>query len=252
MSFPECSMICPKGAYQLMITAAEQQNTNKKDITCGDLARWMEVITEKHLSFFGMSREGLKQEGKIWVISWTSIEILRLPKEGEQILLRIWPCKRKGGMYPRKYAFYTVEGEPLACASSLFALMDSKTRTLASPTEKLKDIPVIVEEKEQDLPKMLMPFPEALRGSASRRVCSEEIDKNGHLNNTHYIDWACELAEQVTAGPCSPESVWVQYSRELLEGQDVVLKYEQEEHTFYIRGYAEQEEAFSVIIKMKE
>lgn len=251
MTFPECTMICPAGAYQIMIEITEEQADAQGKMNPGDLARWMERVTQQHLSSYGMSREGLKREGKIWVIAWNSIELLRLPKAGEKVLLRIWPCKKKGGMYPRRYAFYTAAGEPLVCAASLFVLMNSETRQLAPPTEKLESIPIVTERGEQPLPKMTVPFPEKLEQKRERIVMPEEIDKNGHLNNTHYIDWAEELAKTVCSAKEEPESIWVQYNRELLEGQKVVLKYQYTDHYLYVRGYAQEAESFSVVFKYR-
>ena len=75
MNFPECSLICPEGAYQILIDT-EKEIAGAARIRPGDLARWMERATEAHLESYGLSRAGLKAEGKIWLISWTSIDIL--------------------------------------------------------------------------------------------------------------------------------------------------------------------------------
>lgn len=217
----------------------------------GDLARWMQTVTEKHLSQYGLSRGELQKEGKIWVIAWTSAEIRRLPGQDEKMILRVWPGKMKGGMYVRRYAFYSTGGEPLACASSLFALMDSANRRLAKPSGQIQNIPVVTEKEEPALPKMLMPFPQELRGMAERVVRPDEIDQNGHLNNTHYIDWTEGLASEQCPVGSRIRSVWVQYNKELKEGQKVMLRYQYENETLYVRGYVEQVESFSAVLKME-
>lgn len=249
MSFPVCSMECPNGACQILIEVTKDQTDESQTLCIGALARYMEQITRKHLNQYGLTREGFRARGKIWVIAWTSIEIQRLPKLGEMLLLRIWPSKKRGGMYARKYVFYTVQGEPLAWASSLFTLMDQKTRTLADPDSKLETIPLVSFAQEQPLPKLLQPFPKAWEHCRERIVLPEEIDQNGHLNNTHYIDWAGELRKEAGVECSYPRTVWVQYSRELLEGQTVSLRYQYEDHTLYVRGYHEEEEAFSVMMQ---
>ena len=73
-----------------------------------------------------------------WVISWTNIELERLPTKGEKVILRIWPGKNKVNLYSRIYAMYTEAGEPLMATSSLFLLMDQNTRTVAAQPEEMK------------------------------------------------------------------------------------------------------------------
>lgn len=128
MNVPKYTGSCPEGVYEKAIAVSAEHTDRLGHMNIGDFAREMEKVTEEHLKAFGMSREELKADHKIWVISWNSISVKRLPKTGEHTVLYIWPCKKKAGMYPRKYAFYTEEGEPLACAASLFTLMDETTR----------------------------------------------------------------------------------------------------------------------------
>ena len=235
MSFPQYTAACPAGVYQkkFPMTGLSGQ------VRPGDLAREMEKITEEHLGILGLSRDRLKAEGKIWVIAWTQIHISRLPEPGEQVILRIWPGKMKAMMQVRKYAFYTADGEPLACAASIFVMMDAGTRSFAAPSEILKYLPVVEIPGEPDLPPMRMNFPAELEQTLSRTVAAEEIDLNGHLNNTHYLDWADELTEGRV-----PTSIWVQYVKELLEGEDVLLHYGIQDDMLYVRGISDNRESF--------
>ena len=235
MSFPEYIAACPAGAYQkkFPMTGLSGQ------VRPGDLAREMEKITEEHLGILGLSRDSLRAEDKIWVIAWTQIHISRLPEPGEQVILRIWPGKMKAMMQVRKYAFYTADGEALACAASIFVMMDANTRSFAAPSEILKYLPVVELPSEPDLPPMRLNFPAELGQTMSRTVAAEEIDLNGHLNNTHYLDWADQLMEGRL-----PTSIWVQYVKELLKGQDVVLHYDWQEGILHVRGITEGHDSF--------
>lgn len=108
-------------------------------MSIGALARQMQHITESHLNQeAGLTGEALLAKGLSWVISWTNIELLRLPEKGEQVILGIWPGKNKVNLYSRIYAMYTADGEPLMATSSLFLLMDQNTRTVAAQPEEMK------------------------------------------------------------------------------------------------------------------
>ena len=249
MKYPEFTVDCPEGVYEEVFEVTPSQADANGEMKISYLARKAEKITEDHLGVFHMSRGELRSENKIWVISWNSIEILRRPKIGETVILRIWACKPKVGMYPRKYMFYTKDGEPLAVTAALFTLMDSVTRTMAAPSEKMKLVPITVLPNEQPLPKLIMAFPEQDAHQTERTVSPEEIDKNGHLNNTYYLDWSEEIAHTVYGKEGSPHSVWIQYNKELLEGETAVLGHSFEEGTLYVHGGAGETEAFSLIMK---
>ena len=242
----------PDGKLVKHILVKALQKGMPGDITPGDLAREMELITEEHLSLYGINREYLQSEGKTWVIVWTDIKIHRMPGAGEEIKLKIWPGKMKSVMYTRQYSFVSLDNEALVSASSLFLLMDITTRMACKPSDRFKEIPVVTTHDDNPLPDLTCPFPRALEKKLQRIVQSDEIDKNGHLNNTHYLDWAADLQRAAGLWSHRPEHVWVQYKKELLESQNVDLMYGLAENTLYLCGICQAEEAFLLKIKYKE
>ena len=238
---------CPEGVYEIRFEVTEEMTAGNERMRPGDFAREMEKITEAHLRSFGMNRESLLAENKIWVISWNDIRISRLPEVGESVILRVWAGKKRAGMFSRFYACYSARGEALAGASSFFTLINAETRTIAAPTEKIEQIPVVSLANEGKLPKMIQAFPEIFAHQTERAVASDEIDKNGHLNNTHYIDWAEDVAEDTCGENRMPTSIWIRYEKELLVNETVTLKYTMEKDKLYLQGYRGNELSFSVI-----
>ena len=239
---------CPEGVYEAGFKVTEEMTAGNEQMHPGDFARELEKITEAHLRSFGMNRESLLEEKKIWVISWNDIRISRLPKVGEEVILRVWAGKKRAGMFSRFYGCYSVQGEALAGASSFFTLIDAETRTIAAPTEKIEQIPVVSLANEGKLPKMIQVFPESFAQQTERVVAPDEIDKNGHLNNTHYIDWAEDVAKDVCVEERMPTYVWIRYEKELLVNETVTLKYTMEKDKLYLQGFRGEELSFSVIL----
>lgn len=246
MAIPEYTGTCPSGVFERRFTVTREMTDAQGQMGLGDLAREMEKSTEQQLGSYGVGRRELQEEGKIWVVAWTSIEAWSLPQAGAQVLLWVWPGKNKSMMYTRRYAFYSADGEPLAEAASLFLLMDQKTRSAAAPTGKLASVPIVTLEGEPELPKLRMEFPAQLPGCHSRTVAGEEIDLNGHLNNTRYLDWARELWESQGKGACPFQKAWIQYCRELKEGQQVSLWHGLAEGAWYLLGTAEDVVSFRI------
>lgn len=245
MTFPEYTINCPEGVYQLESKVTKEQTDACGRMKIGELARQMQVLTERHFDQnAGLSVDELTAQGKSWIIAWTDILIHKLPKEGETIQMRIWPGKNKAMMYSRKYAFYTMAGEPLMATASLFLLMDQKTRAVAEPPEQLKILRPVEIAGEPKHPKMRSAFPAEYKNKVTRKVAPEEIDYNGHLNNSHYLDWAEELVDDSYMETHEPKEIWVQYTKELREGQEALLQFAWEEDTMYLRGSDGEKESF--------
>lgn len=246
MIFPEYTHDCPQGAYELESIISENQADQFGRMRIGDLARQMQILTEAHFDQnAGLSIDALTAQGKSWIVSWTDILIRRLPRVGEKVRMRIWPGKNKAMMYSRKYAFYA-SGEPLMATASLFLLMDQTTRTVAQPPEELKALEPLEISGEPKHPKMRMPFPQQYKNSTKRIVRSEEIDYNGHLNNSHYLDWAEELLDGLWYRDHEPTEIWVQYTKELRENETALLQFDWENDEMYLKGSCEGKESFLV------
>lgn len=252
MEYPQYIVPCPEGVMEHQFEVKKDQTDSYGRMRSSDLARQMEKITEKHLASFGLDYNSLREEGKAWVISWTSIDIRALPREGEKVILRMWPGKNKAVMYKREYCFYSENGEPLVSASSLFLLMDLNTRSVAAPTEKTKQIPVITIPGEAKPPKMHEELAELLPKQIMRKVLPAEIDKNGHMNNTCYLDWADDIRKLESCEEKIPTRIWVQYSREMQEGQAAELHYDVSDEQLCLIGSSDEGEYFSIKMQLEK
>lgn len=95
---------------------------------------------------------------------------------------------------------------------------------------------------------------EALASGAIRVLSGEEEVRrysgrpvwNGHVNNAWYLDWAAALLPE-GAGPL--RSLWIEYNRELREGQTAELSWQQEGDTLYVRGHVGRDESFTACLR---
>lgn len=170
------------------------------------------------------------------------MHILRLPQVGEKIVLRTWASKKKMMMHTRKYAFYTDVGEPLLSVSSVFLLMNLKTRNAVEDREDIPDIPIVVLENKPGLPKMREVFSKDFTFACERVVKKSEIDHNGHMNNSHYLEWVQSLE---ACRDKTPTMIWIQYSKEMLEADIAQIHYSYNGDNIMGRILYEKEEVFS-------
>lgn len=245
MDLPVFTEKCPQGAYELQFEITKDMTDAAGRIHVGDLARKMQTALEKHFDIVsGLTGEQLRAQGKTLVISWTQMVNYRLPKEGEKVILRTWPGKDKMMMFSGKFSMYSAAGEPLMSTTSLFLLMDLDTRKMTDRPAMMNHLEPVRVEGELAYPKMTMPFPEEFRNGSKRLITPEEIDYNGHLNNTRYLDWAESLVDEDYFTRHVPRKVWVQYIREMKEGQTARLQYDWMNNMLMVKGILEGEDTF--------
>lgn len=246
--FPVYTRDCPDGVLEMTITVSQKEADRAGYMHPAELARQIQKLTEAHFGmYYRKTIDDLNDDGLAWIVAWSQMQVARLPKIGETICMRIWAGKRKSVMHTRKYAFYTTGGEPLVTASTLYLLMDRRTRKAADSPEWMRDLPVVVIPGEPGLPKMNMTFPAEFDDFKERRVEACELDYNGHLNNTHYLDWTEALPDEAWLHEHALKSVWVEYSHELHLGQVAGMYYAFRGDCLYVRGVSGDGDSFRLI-----
>ena len=251
MTVPDYTPLCPAGVTELALTVTPEQTDGGGVMRLDALTHAMELATREQLQTSGWTQAVFDAKNLVWVIAWTSIQIERMPQAGESLLLRVWPGQKKLSMHVRKYAVYSAAGEPLAGAASLFLLMDRVKRTLA-PQSAGPEFPAVIIPGEAENPPMRIPFPEKLLNHSTRTVCAGEIDANGHMNNACYLAWADELCDPAYRASHEISAVWVQYTKELMEGQSAALDWALEDNRLCVRALADGADAFLAVIQYQK
>lgn len=100
-----------------------------------DLGVGVEYLTKRHLA---------------WVMSSWQIVADRYPRLGERVVIGTAPYELKGFFGYRNFLMETEEGERLACANTLWTLMDMENMRPAKPTAKMLEAYVMEEKLPMD------------------------------------------------------------------------------------------------------
>ena len=207
-----------------------------------------------HTEELGMGREKTLDRGLLWIVTMQRAEVLRMPHYDEDIILRSWPGRTMHLLFPRYFSLETASGEPLLKASSIWSLIDEKTRSLIFPEKYGIEIEGVITGDEISLPSSPRPLkkpaadeqPEGLIiASKYFTVPYSFTDLNGHMNNTRYFDLAEDLITESVPGfsaqagqteALSPRLISTEFSKEVRLGESITFRLEGQGCTFYITG----------------
>ena len=126
-----------------------------------------------------------------WVIIRHRVQISRLPCLGETIRLETWPMPTTRVAYPRSVVAYDSQGLELFRAISLWVLVDRTTRAMVLPGKSGLDFTGSLQGGELAVPGSILP--KVYSNCCSRTVRFSDLDRNGHMNNTRYLEWLYDV-----------------------------------------------------------
>ena len=188
------------------------------------LLYFAQEVAGKHFDNIAMTYEQLAEKGMFWAIIRQRVRITRLPVSGETIQVKTWPMPNTRVAFPRCVVACDEKGNELFQVLSLWVLMDVQTRAMILPGKSGIHLPGTVMGYELPAPTSLPA--RQLLNHRSRTVCFTDLDRNGHMNNTRYLDWIADLLPSEFHRQHSPIEFTVCYLSEAREGQELTLSWE--------------------------
>ena len=177
-----------------------------------------------HFAKLSMDYDALATRGMFWAVTRHKVQITRLPVIGETIRIETWPMPTTRVAYPRSMAAYDSEGNEVFRCISLWVLMDLNNRNMILPGKSGIDVAGTLRGNELASP-LGLPA-KVLSSSRSRTVAFTDLDRNGHMNNTRYLDWIDDLLPSAFHSQHNLREFTVCYLNEAREGQELQLKWD--------------------------
>ena len=188
------------------------------------LLYFSQEVAGRHFDRIAMTYEQLAQKGMFWAIIRQRVRITRLPRSGETIRVETWPMPNTRVAFPRSVAAYDESGNELFRVLSLWVLMDLETRAMILPGKSGIALPGTVRGDEL-LPPASLPAKQ-LKQHRNRTVCFTDLDRNGHMNNTRYLDWIADLLPSSFHEVHTPVEFTICYSSEARESDALTVSWD--------------------------
>ena len=191
------------------------------DLKLSTLLYFAQETAGIHCLELGTDYDTLAAKNLFWAVTRHKVAIHRLPRRNETITVETWPMPTSRVAYPRSCAGYDAEGNLLFLVYSIWVLMDIRTRKMVLPGKSNIAVDGVLRGFELDMPHSLMPAPR--ENAISRFVTYSCLDRNGHMNNTRYLDWVDDLLSSSFHRENSPKDFTICYLNEAREGQQIHL-----------------------------
>ena len=185
---------------------------------------YVQEVAGKHFDLIAMDYDQLVERGMIWAIIRQRVQISRIPTRGETIRVETWPMPNTRVAFPRSVIAYDAEGQEVFRSISLWVLMDVKTRAMVLPAKSGLYVPGTVRGDELAPPSALPS--KVMATHRTRPVCFTDLDRNGHMNNTRYMDWIDDLLPSAFHKNHIVKEFTVCYLSETREGQNLDLHWD--------------------------
>ena len=191
------------------------------------LLSYCQEVAGKHCMELGTDHDSMVAKNMFWAIIRQKVQINRLPRIGETITLETWPMPTARTYYPRATVGYDAEGNELFKVLGLWVIMDLNSRAMILPKKSGVIVEGVIRGDELSIPGGLTP--KDLDGHACRRVLFGDLDQNGHMNNTRYLEWIYDLLDSTFHREHTPKELNICYHAEAREGQMLHLNWQMEE-----------------------
>ena len=204
-------------------------NFTVSDLQCDRFGRlkmsalcwFVQEMAGRHCVQLGLDWDNLAKKGLFWAIIRHRVQVTRLPHKGERIRLETWPMPTTRVAFPRSVVAFDEEGRVLFSSVSLWVLMDLESRAMILPGKSGVLVEGVTVGSEIAVPLSLPPA--VGENTEQRRVRFTDLDVNGHMNNTQYLNWVEDLLPGIYHRDHPAREFTICYLREAREGQTLDL-----------------------------
>ncbi|MDR2370803.1 MAG: acyl-ACP thioesterase [Treponema sp.] len=172
-----------------------------------------------HAEVLGVGREAMKTTGQAWVLSRLSVFWERRPKYGEIITVRSWPRGWEKLFAIRDYDIRDAEDRPIVRGRSGWLILDIEKRRPLRVQQIVAPLPRNDGENAFSAAAPGLSARENLVQSGERRAAYSDVDYNGHVNNTRYIQWIQDIVDPALLERAEKKRLDINYLSEVKPGE---------------------------------
>ncbi len=206
----------------------------------------MQEMAGAHAELIGVGRSALLPRNLAWVLTRVEVRMDRYPLSGEDVTVETFPMPNRRVFFPRYFIFRDAQGNQIGCAGTMWVVLDITTRKMANAAEIA---PLLPDNSDLTAPMGMPATVEEIDSDAEEAVripVYTDLDMNGHVNNTRYLDWCCNALGIDAMRSSEIRQFAVNYNQEILPGQEVRTVLHRDGDAFSFSGFEVDKRHFDV------
>jgi len=222
----------------------------KGELKNESILKMLESIGGYHSDKIGYGYCDLADKKVGWILVDWYVEVIRRPKYQEELTIATWGRKMQHCYTYRDFEVHGESGDICIKGTSKWTLLDIEHGKLAKLTEEIvqkyepEEISVFDKELER------LREPESYMSSVDYKIHKNEIDNNGHLHNTYYLNLAYEALPDEVFFKESLDHIRITYKKEVKYGETVECHYAKVEGKHTITMLRKEDKAVHAIIQL--
>ncbi len=214
-----------------------------RKLKLSSLFNYFQDVASHHAQNLGLGVEELLAEhGVTWVLVKIIVKMDRFPNLNEEILVETWPLEPKKLEFERDFYVKDMQGNIIGRAISSWVIMDVATRDIRKTELFPAKFPQLIPARAIDGRIGKIKANGQLNEVYKKKIGYSDIDINGHLNNSKYIDYIMDCFSIEKHGLYTVNTIQVNYISEAMPGDYIVFNKdisELEAGTVYVEGINE-------------
>lgn len=195
-----------------------------KRLKLSSLFNFLQDAASSHAENLGLGVVNLQDsQGVTWVLVKILVSVYRIPAINEEIIIETWPLPPKKLEFERDFIVRDPDGNVLIRAISSWVIMDIEKREIRK-TELFPSKPIVFKSERAIDGRMTKIRPNGELQPVYKKVIGySDIDINGHLNNSKYIDYITDCFSIEKHGKYNMDSIQVNYINEAVAGDCIAF-----------------------------
>lgn len=204
-----------------------------------------------HADKLGVGFDELIKRDIVWMLIRCRYDVIRNPAFEQKGKIKTYPLPPRGIEFDREYLITDLSGETLVKGTSKWCLCNYKTRKLVVHGDvNYNNSEYVGDRQYENGLKKISDFSTDDFKTFVSRTYFTDLDHNGHVNNTRYLDFVLNaVAGELGDGKIT--SFEIDYISELKAGETVTIYYKKTEEGFAVKCLCDGREIFRALIGVK-
>ncbi|MDR1470350.1 MAG: acyl-ACP thioesterase [Spirochaetaceae bacterium] len=204
---------------------------------------YLEEAAFGHAELLGVGYEAMMERRRVWILSRISVRMDTRPRFHENVTVSSWPRGHDRLFAVRDYEIAR-DGQPLVRGRSNWIIFDPDKRRPVRPEEIMDTLPLNDGKNALTESPAALGAMEGLTRAATRKALYADLDFNGHVHNTRYMQWICDLFDPEKIEQAPSISIDINYLKEITALSVTELWFGETDGVYHIEGRQESGPVF--------